>query len=115
MSVYILVMVGGAIGTLVRYGVFLLSPDFVNTWLVNIIGCFIFGYFSSKKLSDSLKAFLLTGFCGSFTTMSALMGDVFYWFESSQYAYLFGWVLFHMAFGLLAVITGRVIGRRVVK
>ncbi|QPC46168.1 fluoride efflux transporter FluC [Mangrovibacillus cuniculi] len=115
MNISLLVMLGGAIGALLRYSVFITTPSFFNTWFVNILGCLFFGFLSSVTLSNGKKAFLLTGFCGSFTTMSALMGDAYYWFQESHYIQLFSWICFHICFGLSAVYLGKAIGRRVVK
>lgn len=76
------IAIGGAIGSVLRY----LTSVFVAkywsnafplaTFLVNIIGCFligfIIGYLAKNQLTDSnLKWFLITGFCGGFTTFSA--------------------------------------------
>lgn len=71
---------GGFIGTCCR---FLMNKAFpitpyqfpLSTFLVNIIGCFIFGiiigYFERYKLvSPSLYAMIITGFCGGLTTFS---------------------------------------------
>ena len=73
---------GGAIGTVLRY----LISIFINkywsqqfplaTFLTNIFGCFLMGlfigYLDKNNLNHSeLKWFLITGFCGGFTTFSA--------------------------------------------
>lgn len=76
------VMIGGAIGSAVRYAVSLVVGSPVDgfpwaTFLVNVCGSFVLGMLSGFSLrSDILprSALLLlgTGLCGGFTTFSAL-------------------------------------------
>jgi CrcB protein len=46
-----------------------------GTLMVNVLGSFIVGYvlswFSTRTLSDNWLLFIVTGFCGAFTTFSA--------------------------------------------
>jgi CrcB protein len=78
----LLIALGGGIGSVLRY----LTTVFVNkyyqqhfplaTFLTNVVGCLLIGFFvgwlAKNQLSDSnLKWFLVTGFCGGYTTFSA--------------------------------------------
>ena len=76
------IAIGGAIGSVVRYFVTLISSRFWNnsfpmaTFVTNLFGCFLIGIsvgFLQKNnlLNSNLKLFLITGFCGGFTTFSA--------------------------------------------
>lgn len=75
------IAIGGAIGSVLRY----LMSLFVNkywvnnfplaTFFTNVLGCFfiglILGILEKNNLTNSnLKWFLVTGFCGGFTTFS---------------------------------------------
>lgn len=73
---------GGAIGSVLRFLTSLLVAKFwsnhfpLATFLTNVVGCFLIGIFigflAKNNLTDSnLKWFLITGFCGGFTTFSA--------------------------------------------
>jgi len=75
---------GGIIGTLARY--LLASAIYqkvgtafpYGTLIVNLIGCFLIGFFDTifqeKFLfSPLMRVFLMAGFCGAFTTFSAFM------------------------------------------
>ncbi len=78
----LLVMVGGSIGALSRYGVSLLAAQLFGTkfpWgtlIVNLSGCFLIGL--SFALADrglsimnpSMRLFFMTGFLGGLTTFS---------------------------------------------
>lgn len=75
----------GAAGTLARYGVSLGAAALFGTsypwgtYLVNMIGCFLFGIVSGLiaggSLSAEWKTILLTGFLGGFTTFSAFAAE----------------------------------------
>ena len=76
---FFLVGLGGALGSMLRYGAGLWpwSRDFpLTTFIINITGSFIIGLvmaYSLKYESFALnwKLFLATGICGGFTTFSA--------------------------------------------
>ena len=77
----LLVFLGGGLGALTRYFIFILSPKGcylpVYTLTANFLGCFIatavFIFFLVKSDIDSMYKFLLiTGFCGGLSTLSAL-------------------------------------------
>jgi CrcB protein len=70
--------VGGASGSIIRY---LIQRHFnvfqfpYGTLLVNLAGCFTIGMLAAlvlkNQLNEPMKALLITGFCGGFTTFSA--------------------------------------------
>ncbi len=75
---------GGVLGTLARYilaGVVYqkIGTDFpYGTLAVNLIGCFLVGFFDTIfqarfLFSPILRVFLMAGFCGAFTTFSTFM------------------------------------------
>ena len=80
---YLWVAIGGALGTLARFWVSdffakLTGPGFPwGTILINIAGSCLIGWFAGLtvygKLSQGgdLRAFLMAGICGGFTTFSA--------------------------------------------
>lgn len=69
----LLVAVGGALGTLLRFTIgSLLDDDWpVGTFVVNVVGSFALGLFSAWSLGEHAYALLGTGFCGGLTTYSA--------------------------------------------
>ncbi len=48
-----------------------------NIFLVNIIGCFLIGYINSTKINSRYKLIFSFGFCGSLTTFSGWIFDLF--------------------------------------
>ena len=80
-----LVGAGGMIGSILRMLILKLNiSNFnfpLNTFLINILGCFVVGVLIkyslgvSKDFSEYLNYFLIIGFCGGFTTFSAYSVD----------------------------------------
>jgi CrcB protein len=79
----LIVMLGGALGTLARYliGVAAVPISQSLPWgtiIINIAGSFIIGFFGTMTLahgrfpaSDNLRLFVMVGICGGFTTFSS--------------------------------------------
>jgi CrcB protein len=79
----LIIMLGGAIGTLARYLVSFfampISRDLPwGTILINILGSFIIGFFGTLTLShgkfpltENARLFVMVGICGGFTTFSS--------------------------------------------
>lgn len=108
---------GGFFGTSARY---LINQAFVRnnplewplaTFVINIAGCFIFGLLTalfqrSGLISPKLSAFLITGFCGGFTTFSTFSFEAF---SLANSGLLFSSILYlalSVIVGLLAVWAG---------
>ncbi len=74
---YPLVALGGALGSMARYGLAamvaaLTGPAFPwGTLLINVTGSFIIGLFATLHASLGMKAFVMVGICGGFTTFSS--------------------------------------------
>jgi len=112
-NVYIAVMIGGALGTGLRYGIGVaLAPvEPLPTFLINLIGCFGLGYLLShekvkQRWPEPVRVGLGTGFFGGLTTFStfALQGALMEsagWFATAS-VYLLASILF----GLLAAWIG---------
>jgi CrcB protein len=84
MSQLFQLIIGGALGTVSRYAVSVLvyrsaGSDFpYGTLVVNLTGCFLIGFLASVTedrmvLGSNIRAFLMIGFCGAFTTFSTFI------------------------------------------
>ncbi len=109
---------GGFIGTCLRYLVGKLCHAVCasafpwGTFAVNIIGCFIIGIFfglaeKAHVLSASMNVFLITGFCGGFTTFSSLADDMYLLLAGKHWLYFSLYVVLSFLLGLLLVWLGR--------
>jgi CrcB protein len=82
MNNFILVAVGGAVGSMARYAVSLIPANSTLPWqtfCVNIAGSFIIGIlvalFRSAAISSSLYMLFAVGLCGGFTTFSSFSAE----------------------------------------
>jgi CrcB protein len=120
-----LVFVGGSLGTLARWAVGLLVPHVaqlpLGTFAVNLVGAFVLGALLERLARGPdagrrrfLRLTLGTGFCGGFTTYSALANDTAGLLRSGStghaLAYAGGTVLLGLAASALGIAVAR--GRR---
>lgn len=84
MSKWLVLSLGGAVGTLVRYQLAAWVPAFAGTgfpygtFVVNMSACLLLGVLDSlaaarAALSPEARLLLMTGFCGAYSTFSTLM------------------------------------------
>ena len=110
-----LVALGGAIGTVLRYGMTLLSSqDKGIAWeiiLINLIGSFLicFVFFKFTDMSEATRLFLFVGIFGGFTTMSAVSLNFMELFSGNQAAYAFLAILLNVT----ACVGGGFLGKTV--
>lgn len=79
----LIVMIGGALGTLARYVISVLALPISSelpwgTILINVTGSFIIGLFGTLTLahgrytaSENVRLFVMIGLCGGYTTFSS--------------------------------------------
>ncbi len=111
-----LVGTGGFLGSVARYLVGLmfapLAPGFpFATLTVNIVGSFLIGFFGELAVSTTLvspeaRLFLVTGFCGGFTTFSAYMFEHTALLKEGQLFYAAIYLAGTVAGGFVALYTG---------
>jgi len=111
-----LVGTGGFLGSVARYMVGLifapLAPGFpFATLTVNIVGSFLIGFFAELAVSTTLvspeaRLFLVTGFCGGFTTFSAYMFEHTALLKDGQLLYAAIYLAGTVAGGFVALYTG---------
>ena len=120
MNNFLQVAIGGALGSMARYGVNILAGRLTSlplgTLTVNITGCFAMGLLASGlafKGGQHLAPLLLTGVLGGFTTFSAFALDTMTLWERGAGGQAIGYVLASVLLSLVAVIAGLAIGRGV--
>lgn len=117
MSSVLWVALGGALGSVARYGVTagttrLLGPSFPwGTLAVNVVGSFLMGFLMALLLrkyadSDTARLFLTTGLLGGFTTFSAFSLDVFNLMQRGENGVAAIYVLASVLLSILAVFGG---------
>ena len=88
-----MVALGGALGSVGRYGVGLALARYeafpIGTLLANILGSLLIGVcagmFEGDQKGRPAALFLMIGFCGGFTTFSAFSSDTLGLLEAEQW------------------------------
>lgn len=116
MKQFVLVGLGGALGSMLRFQTVSLatrfSPQFPGgTVAVNLLGCFLIGLLSALAqkrgvVSEEARLLLVTGFLGGFTTFSAFGLDTLKLMQSSKYLPALGNILLSVLGGLAMVWMG---------
>lgn len=103
----------GAAGALARAGISLLTASAnMNgfpwaTWICNIAGCFLLGWWASRRwTNDFIFKGLTTGFAGSFTTFSALSLEALQMLQEGAWFVWFGYTMLSIGVGLAMVHWG---------
>lgn len=122
MSALLWVALGGAIGSVARYGVNVAGARAFGlgfpwgTLAINVVGSLTIGFVTALVLrrwpeATDLKFFLTTGLLGGFTTFSAFSLDAAQLFERGAFALMAFYVGGTVLLSLLAVFVGLALGR----
>lgn len=117
-----LVAAGGAIGSVFRYLVGLLSVRLVGmtfpwgTLAVNVVGSFLIGFLVelvARRLNASveMRLFLVTGVLGGFTTFSSFSLDAVALFERGGLGLSAVYIAASLVVSIAAVFAGLALGR----
>lgn len=113
----LIIGLGGAIGSILRYLTSLFVARYwennfpLATLITNVLGCFLIGLFigllDKQQLANSdLKWFLITGFCGGYTTFSTFGYENFGLLQDQQSLMAFAYIASSVIVGLMAVWFG---------
>jgi len=115
-AAFLLVALGGAAGSVLRYGTALLFTKYsagfpLATFTVNIAGSFMMGLllaWSAKQSFQHMNYYLLlaTGLCGGFTTFSALSAECFQFIRLQQYTTCILYLTSTLLLGIAACAAG---------
>ena len=109
------IFLGGGVGSVLRYLISMYTQKLIKigsfplgTLLVNILGCFMIGFFTSyfMKSDNYLKYLLITGLCGGFTTFSTFSIENYSLWENQQFATLILYIVLSILLGFIAVFGG---------
>ncbi|MBK5927106.1 fluoride efflux transporter CrcB [Rhodobaculum claviforme] len=116
------VALGGALGSMARFGVQtasvrLLGPGVpLGTLVVNVVGCFLIGVlfvWLAERGAMRAAPFLVAGLLGGFTTFSTFSLDALALWERGHWGLAAGYVAASVGLSLLAVVAGAFAARAV--
>ena len=115
----LLVGVGGALGSIVRYAVSLLFVHFAigshwATLLVNVVGSFLIGLLLTV-LSNGAYLFAVVGFCGGFTTFSTFSSQALQLFQAGERFMAAVYVAASLVVSIAMVLLGMFLAGKFVK
>ena|SRR5215207_899133 len=113
----LLVGLGGAFGSIARYlgekyfTQLYPQPFPIGTFMVNVLGCFLIGLFfglasKNEYLTPAFRLLLMTGFCGGFTTFSALTLEGIELLHEQRFLIFTLYFVLSVLFGLIATFAG---------
>lgn len=116
------VFLAGGIGALTRIGLAGLIQRWsgssfpLGTFVINIIGCLLFGWIWSLAeerllISGETRFILLTGFIGAFTTFSTFAFESSGLLRDSEWLLAAGNILGQTVLGMFAILAGMALGR----
>ena len=116
---YLLVFLGGGLGSICRYGIAHLLENSktvfpLATLFANIISCVILGILVGINLKGGIhhhhKFLLMTGFCGGFSTFSTFTSETFHLFQNGHLMHAFFNIFGSLLICLICVFIGIKIG-----
>lgn len=122
MKEVIMVGIGGAAGSILRYLSSQLVQKYYNghfplaTFTINVLGCLLIGvligYFSKTQLlQNDWKLLLITGFCGGYTTFSAFASENLNLINNNQIGLAVFYIALSVFLGIGAVWIGLLLSR----
>ncbi|GEL08910.1 fluoride efflux transporter FluC [Salisediminibacterium halotolerans] len=121
-SISLIIFLGGALGTLFRWGIHLTTDSYlfpVGTVIENISGSFLLGLLAGWAAIKTIPLFVKegagTGFCGGFTTMSTFAADHLFLLKQAGVYYAATYFSFSLAGGIIAAVLGMKAGEKLAR
>jgi len=121
----LLIALGGALGSMLRFGIITLTYKFLDihfpwgTIFVNLIGCFCIGLIwaiiDTFDEPRNLKLFLITGLLGGFTTFSSFALENFNMFRAGEIKLVAANILISNIAGIFLVFVGYCLARQILQ
>jgi CrcB protein len=121
---YVCVAIGGMLGSIARYVAALLIPVVAGfpwpTLFVNVTGSLIIGFYGTLTSPDGRlfastrqRQFVMTGFCGGYTTFSAFSLETFRLLHGGMTSLAFSYIAVSVITWLVAVWLGHMLASRI--
>ncbi len=103
---------GGSLGTILRHLIVILPNSsfkvtniLLHPWaivFINIVASTLLAKFSKLHLNENARLFLMTGFCGSFSSFSTYINDIIKIWKDGHY---FKSIIYFIASNLISLLT----------
>jgi len=123
---YLWIALGSALGGVLRYAITRATLNIDNgfpygTVLINIIGCFVIGFFGTLTLHgdryavpDNIRLFVMVGICGGFTTFSSFSLQTYDLMRAGAWGRALANVAMSVVLCFFSVAAGHMFAHRVV-
>ena len=104
-NTFLLISLGSVSGALLRWQI-------DEIFILNIIGCFLFGFFNSLSIQKKHKVTLVVGLCGSMTTFSGWSFHLYNLLTLGLYKLFLVHSISIVLIGISAVGLGHILAKR---
>ena len=104
-NTFFLISLGAVLGALFRWQI-------DEIFIVNLIGCFLLGFFNSLDILKRYKLTLCVGFCGSMTTFSGWSSHLYNLLNQRLYKLFLLNTISIVLVGILAVGLGHIFAKK---
>jgi CrcB protein len=119
---WLLIAIGGAVGSIARYGtgtlLLRLTERTLFPWgtlAVNLLGCLLIGYLNGllddRLIRPEYRFLLVVGVLGGYTTFSTFGWEAAAFLRDSQYARAVAYILANNVLGVFLVVLGYALSR----
>ncbi len=105
-NTFFLISIGAIPGALFRWQI-------DEIFIVNLIGCFLLGFFNSLEISKRYKLILGVGLCGSMTTFSGWSFHLYKLINQGQYQLFLFNSIFIVLMGIFAIGLGNILAKKI--
>ena len=105
-NTFFIISAGAIPGALLRWQI-------DRIFIVNIIGCFLLGFFNSLDIQKRYRLALSVGFCGSLTTFSGWSSHLYDLFNQGLYKLFLFNLISSVLVGVFAIGLGHIFAKKI--